>query len=174
MPIDLPASPPPKPRAPFRLGGRFVLLAMIGFFAVVAGANAVMMTVAIRTMPGVDVKSAYETSQRFNQEIERMRAQAARGWRVEADLRHDGAESVVEIAFLDKLGVPVRGLDVEARLEHPATRSQDRDEHLSEAAPGRYLARMPALHAGGWTLAITARRDSSAVFDTRSRIVLKD
>lgn len=174
MPIDLPAPPPPQPRAPFRLGGRFVLLAMLGFFAVVSGVNAVMMTLAIRTMPGVDVKSAYETSQRFNQEIERMRAQAARGWQVNADLRHEGAESVVEVSFLDRLGVPVRGLAVEARLEHPATRAQDRNEHLSEAAPGRYLARMPALHAGGWTLAVTARRDGTAIFDTRSRIVLKD
>lgn len=173
MPIDLPA-PPAPPRPPFRLGGRFVLVAMLGFFAVVAGANAVMMTVAIRTMPGVDVKSAYETSQRFNQEIVRMRAQAARGWQVNADLRRVGTETVVELAFLDKLGAPVAGLEVEARLEHPATRSQDRDEHLSEAAPGRYLARMPALHAGGWTLAVTARRDGAAVFDTRSRILLKD
>lgn len=174
MPIDLPAPSPPPPRAPFRLGGRFVLVAMLGFFAVVAGVNAVMMTVAIRTMPGVDVKSAYETSQRFNQEIARMRVQAARGWLVNADLRHEGAETVVEVAFLDKLGAPVAGLDVKAKLEHPATRSQDRDEHLSEAAPGRYLARMPALHAGGWTLAITARRDGAAVFDTRSRLLLKD
>lgn len=174
MPIDLPASPPPPPRAPFRLGGRFVLGAMLGFFAVVAGVNAVMMTVAIRTMPGVDVKSAYETSQRFNQEIARMRAQGARGWQVDADLRREGAETVVEVAFLDKLGTLVRGLDVVARLEHPATRSQDRDERLSEVAPGRYSARMPALHAGGWTLAITARLDGSAVFDMRSRIMLKD
>jgi nitrogen fixation protein FixH len=173
MPIDLPASPPPSP-APFRLGGRFVLVAILAFFAVVVGANAVMMTVAIRTMPGVDVKSAYETSQRFNQEIARMRDQTARGWQVDAGIGRDGAGTVVTVSFLDRLGVPVTGLAVEAKLQHPATRAEDRDEQLAEQAPGRYAARLPALHAGAWTLAITARRDGEAVFDTRSRILLKD
>lgn len=173
MPIDLPTSPPP-PRAPFRLGGRFVLVAILGFFAVVAGANAVMMTAAIRTMPGVDAKSAYETSQRFNQEIARMRAQVARGWQVDADLRRDGAGTIIAVSFLDKLGVPVTGLQVEAKLQHPATRSEDRDERLMESAPGQYVARVPALHAGAWTLAIKARRDGATVFDTRSRVLLGD
>jgi nitrogen fixation protein FixH len=173
MPTDLPA-PPPPPAAPFRLGGRFVLASMLGFFAVVAGANAVMMTAAIRTMPGVDVKSAYETSQRFNDEIARMRAQSARGWNVDAALRHDGSDTLVTVSFLDRLGAPVTGLAVEAKLQHPATRAHDRDERLAEQAPGHYAARLPALHAGAWTLAITGKRDGEAVFDTRSRVLLKD
>ncbi len=83
MPIDLPAAQSP-PQRPFEVSGRMVLFAMVAFFAVVAGVNAVMMTVAIRTMPGVDVKSAYETSQRFNGEIARMQAQTERGWRAQA------------------------------------------------------------------------------------------
>ncbi|MGH6782868.1 MAG: FixH family protein, partial [Sphingomonadaceae bacterium] len=61
MPIDLPAPPVPGRRRPSELGGRAVLFGMIGFFIVVAGANGVMMVSAIRTMPGADVKSAYET-----------------------------------------------------------------------------------------------------------------
>ncbi len=173
MPIDLPALPP-TPRAPFRLSGRFVLFAMIGFFVVVAGVNAVMMTIAIRTMPGVDVKSAYETSQRFNQEIARMRAQAERGWHVDADLRRDGGAEVVAVTFSDKSGQPVAGLSVDVRLEHPARRGSDRQLELPEVAPGRYLARLADLPSGAWTVALTARRDGAAIFDTRSRVILKD
>lgn len=174
MPIDLTAPVPPRQTQPFRLTGRMVLASMLGFFAVVAGANAVMMTAAIRTMPGVDVKSAYETSQRFNDEIARMREQSARGWNVDAALRQDGANTLIAVSFLDRLGVPVTGLAVEAKLQHPATRAQDRDERLAEQTPGHYAARLPALHAGAWTLAITATRDGAAVFDTRSRVILKD
>mgnify|MGYP001068389893 CR=1 FL=1 len=71
MPIELAASGPAEqpPHRPFRVTGRLVLAALIGFFLVVAGVNATMMTVAIRTMPGVDAMSAYETSQHFNAEI---------------------------------------------------------------------------------------------------------
>lgn len=173
MPIDLPALPP-APRAPFRLSGRFVLFAMIGFFAVVAGVNAVMMTIAIRTMPGVDVKSAYETSQRFNQEIARMRAQGERGWHVDADLRREGGAEVVAVSFADKAGRPVVGLSVDVRLEHPARRGSDRQVALAEIAPGRYQAQLSDLPAGAWTLVLSAQRDGAAVFDTRSRVMLKD
>ncbi|MEN5082865.1 FixH family protein [Bosea sp. TWI1241] len=168
MPIEVPA----RPREPFRLTGRLVLLAMVGFFAVVAGVNAVMMTIAISTMPGVDVKSAYESSQRYNGEIARMRAQQARGWTVDASLRRAGEAAAVSVDFADKAGKPVTGLAVTVRLEHPARRVEDHEAKLSEVAPGRYAAQVPATHAGGWTLALTATRDDATLFETRSRVML--
>lgn len=174
MPIDLPAPTAPRPRQPFALSGRMVLAGMIGFFAVVAGVNAVMMTVAIRTMPGAEVKSAYETSQRFNGEIARMQAQDARGWQVSAEVVRTGADAALALSLRDRTGAPVTGLDVKAKLEHPATRQQDRDARLGETAPGRYGAIVPELHGGGWTLAIEARRAGEPLYLSRNRIVLKD
>lgn len=174
MPIDLPVRAAPSPRRPFELSGRIVLASMIGFFVVVGGVNAIMMTIAIRTMPGVDVKSAYETSQRFNSEIARMHEQDARGWQAQADIHRSGGDALVALSLHDRHGLPVRGLAVEARLLHPATRQQDRDATLSEAAPGSYAARLPAIHSGGWTVVIEARRDGEPVFVSRSRVVLAD
>jgi nitrogen fixation protein FixH len=178
MPIDLtaPAERPERAASgrPFRFSGRMMLACMVGFFLIVAGANAVMMTVAIRTMPGVDVKSAYETSQRFNGEIARMQAQAERGWQASAQLRRTGSDAVVTLSLRDRSGAPVTGLAVAARLEHPAARREDREAALGETAAGDYTATIPAIHGGGWTLAITAARGEEQVFVSRSRVVLKD
>lgn len=178
MPIDLiaPAERPERGPSgrPFRFSGRMMLACMVGFFLVVSGANAVMMTVAIRTMPGVDVKSAYETSQRFNGEIARMQAQAERGWQASAELRRAGTDAVVTLSLRDRTGAPVTGLAVAARLEHPAARREDHEAALGETAAGDYAAAIPNVHGGGWTLAITATRGEEQVFISRGRVVLKD
>ena len=174
MPIDLTAPVPPRQTKPFRLTGRMVLAGMIGFFLVVAGVNAVMMTIAIRTMPGVDVKSAYETSQRFNGEIARMQAQVQRGWQASAQLRRSGTDAVVSLSLRDSAGAPVAGLLVDARLEHPAARREDHAASLTEGAAGDYTATVPAVHSGGWTLVVQAVQGTETVFVSRSRVVLKD
>lgn len=173
MPIDCPAAPSP-PRRPFEVSGRMVLFAMVAFFVVVAGVNAVMMTIAIRTMPGVDVRSAYETSQRFNGEIARMHAQTERGWRAQARVSRSGRDAVVTLTLREQAGAPVRGLAVEARLQHPASRQEDHHAVLVETDPGIYAATIASVHRGAWTLAVEARRGSETQFVSRSRLMLAD
>ncbi|SIR17085.1 FixH family protein [Bosea sp. (in: a-proteobacteria)] len=173
MPLDLPAAPP-LPRRPFEVTGRLVLGSLVGFFLVVAGVNATMMTFAIRTMPGLDVKSAYESSQRFNSEFDRMRTQDQRGWQAEGTARRQGEGAVISLRLRDRLGAPITGLAVEAALDHPATHALDRQATLRETAPGTYTASLDAVHAGRWHLAITATRAGETVFVSQNRIVLKD
>jgi nitrogen fixation protein FixH len=173
MPIDLPA-PQSPPQHPFKVSGRMVLFAMVAFFAVVAGVNAVMMTVAIRTMPGVDVRSAYEASQRFNGEIARMQAQTERGWRAQARVSRAGNDAVVTLILREQAGAPVTGLSVEARLQHPASRQVDRQAVLVETGPGIYVATVTSVHRGAWTLAVEARRGNEMQFVSRSRVMLAD
>lgn len=174
MPIDLPAPAAPRTGRPFELTGRMVLLGMIAFFLVVAGVNGIMMTVAIRTMSGVDTRSAYEASQRYNGEIARMQAQTERGWQAQASIRRVGADAGVMLSLADRSGEPVRGLRVVASLQHPATRTEDRTAALIETAPGRYEASLAGLHGGGWTLALKAHRGEDLLFVSRSRVLLKD
>lgn len=174
MPIDLPAPAAPPAARPFELTGRMVLFGMIAFFLVVAGVNGIMMTVAIRTMSGVDTRSAYEASQRYNDEIARMQAQAERGWHAEASVQRAASDAGVVLSLTDKAGKPVRGLRVVAALQHPATRAEDRSAALIETAPGRYEATLAGLHGGGWTLAFQAHRGENLLFVSRSRILLKD
>lgn len=173
MPIELPASPTEPPR-PFALNGRMVAAALVIFFLVVVAANATMLTMALRTMPGVDVKSAYETSQRFNGEIARMHDQAARGWQAQVAIARTGAGAALAVDLRDRNGAALDGLSVRARLERPATRQEDREANLTETATGRYEAQIADLHAGGWTLALEARRGDETLFVSRSRILLRD
>jgi nitrogen fixation protein FixH len=173
MPLDLPAAPR-RPRRPFEVTGRLVLGSLVGFFLVVAGVNATMMTVAIRTTPGVDVKSAYESSQRFNREFDRMRTQDQRGWQADGTARRQGDGAVVTLRLRDRIGAPITGLAVEAALDHPATHALDLRSTLRETAPGTYTASLDAVHAGRWHLAVTASRAGETVFVSQNRIVLKD
>ncbi len=118
MPLDLPASPQ-LPRRPFEVTGRLVLGSLVGFFLVVAGVNATMMTVAIRTMPGVDVKSAYESSQHFNTEFDRMRTQDQRGWQAEGTAQRQGDGAVISLRLRDRLGARSRALRSRPRSTTP-------------------------------------------------------
>lgn len=60
--------------------GRFVLITTIAFFAVVIGVNMVMMRLAITTLPGTEVDSAYSASLAYQGEIDAARQQNERDW----------------------------------------------------------------------------------------------
>ncbi len=48
-----------RPVSPFRLTGRHVLLAFVGFFATIAAADAVLVSSALRTFTGLEAASPY-------------------------------------------------------------------------------------------------------------------
>ena len=48
--------------SPSPLTGRKVLLMLVAFFGVVIGVNVIMMKLAIQTLPGTEVDSAYSAS----------------------------------------------------------------------------------------------------------------
>lgn len=169
---DLLLSEKRSSREPYKVTGKTVLVYLIVFFAVVASANAVMMTLALKTMPGVDVKSAYEASQNYNVEIARAREQEERGWRANVALNADKGERQIVINFVDKTGAPVRGLTVQARLAHPADRKADIAAEAHEIAPGIYSARFATAHGGAWDLVIEGRQSGRDIYRSRSRIRL--
>lgn len=164
----------PAPRPAFELTGWMCLAMMLAFFLVVSSVNAVMMTLAIRTMPGSDAKSAYETSQKFNREIARMHAQSARGWQAQADITRDGDGARITLVLNDREAVAVRGLAVMARLQHPASRQLDREARLVEVAAGVYDAKVARIPPGAWTLAVEAERDGEPLFSSRTRFLMKE
>ena len=67
------SSASPKP-----LTGRKVLAMLIAFFGVVIGVNVTMMKLAILTLPGTDVDSAYTASLGYEKEIMAAHDQDAR------------------------------------------------------------------------------------------------
>ena len=60
------------------LTGRFVLLTLVSFFGVVFAVNFAMMKLAIDTLPGTEVDSAYSASLGYGREIVAARDQNMR------------------------------------------------------------------------------------------------
>jgi nitrogen fixation protein FixH len=174
MPTDIVASATHRRPSTFRLQGWHVLAILLGFFGVVGGVNAVMLRMALTTMPGLDARNGYDESQRYNRRITDAEAMDARGLKVSAELGRAGTGAELQIGVQARDGAPLAGAHVSARLEHPAIRSRDLTLELIEYAPGRYAARVDDIAAGGWTMVILVREkvDGAPVFLSRNRITL--
>lgn len=172
MPYENPVST--APRRPFALTGGMVAAMLILFFGVVVSVNATILTVALRTMPGVETRSAYETSQHYNEEIARQHERDARGWSAAATLARQGEGARLTVILADRNGGPLVGLAAGARLRHPATSARDHDLALSESRPGRYEAGFKTIETGSWILELQAKRGEEVVFVSRSRVILAE
>lgn len=163
---------PARPARP--ITGRDVLFCMIAFFAVIIAVNIVMMVLAIRTMPGLETKSAYEASQRFNRELDKIAAQDGRAWQVDIALG-DAAKGIpFAIEARDRDGRPLAGLDVIVRFERPADQRFDQRIALEAHGAGRYLAARPALAPGQWIVTAEIARGGEVMFVSRRKLVLAE
>lgn len=173
MPVDLTPSLP-KPAKSFELKGGHVLAALIVFFAVIFAVNATMMSLAIRTMPGIEVKSAYEASQQFNRRLDAIAEQDQRGWQVDVGTGGMRSGTPFSVHVRDKAGTELAGLTVGARFERPADARFDHKVVLADLGAGRYSAATPALAPGQWVVTIEILRGSERQFVSQRRIVVKE
>lgn len=175
MPTVLPIAAPPA-REP-RLTGRVVLACLVGFFLVVAGANAVMITAAITTFGGARTDSSYKAGQRFAAEHAAAAAQDALGWTVgtalvtaASDADAAAPERVVTVSAVDAGGVPLAGMEAHVRLEHPADNRRDLAVAMSPTGPGLFEGTVAAAH-GQWDLVVELERDGTTMFRSTRRIL---
>lgn len=156
------------------LTGRTVLICLLGFFGVVVGVNMTMMKLAIDTLPGTEVASAYRASLAFNSEISAARAQDTRGWQVAAHVERAGdGRASVRIEARDGGGALVTGATFSGRLARPATTRDDRPVALAERESGVYRGAADDVAPGQWDLIIEAERGGERLFRSRNRVVLK-
>lgn len=154
------------------LTGRHVLLIFAAFFLTIIGVNALMVTFAIGTFSGEDVKGAYVKGLDYNRTLEKRAAEAASGYAatVEGARRADG---VVRLeAHLTLNGAAADGAAVEALVRHPANAHLDRTVTLTAAGDGLYAAEIADLPAGRWDAEITVSRAGAEVLQERVRLWL--
>lgn len=173
MPVELRSATPPRPEKQ-GITGRHVLFALIAFFAVIATVNAVMIYLALQTMPGTQVKSAYEASQRFNRGLEAIATQDKLGWQVDVATTGLQSGAPLNIHVRDRNGETISGLEVQVRIERPTDARLDRKVRLVDTGGGRYGAALPDLAGGQWTLIVEIYRGESRQFVSERRIVLRD
>jgi len=161
-------SVPSKP-----LTGRKVLFMLLGFFCVVFGVNFLMMKLAIDTMPGTEVDSAYSASLAYEQDIVAARDQNARNWKVDAHIQRgaDGG-ATLQVEARDDSGKPMSGLKFQGRLERPTDRRADQPVVLAEMGIGIYRGSAPLIAAGQWDLVLEGIAAGRRIFLSKNRVLL--
>lgn len=159
---------PPKP-----LTGRFVLLTLLAFFGVVFAVNFAMMKLAIDTLPGTEVDSAYSASLGYEKEIAAAHAQNSRNWQVNAHIQRgpDGNATLL-VEARDNGGAPISGLKFQGRLERPTDRRADRPVELPEVGRGIYRGSAPLVAAGQWDLVLEGDAAGRRMFLSKNRVLL--
>jgi nitrogen fixation protein FixH len=167
------AAHPAETPSAAKLSGGTVLASLIAFFGVVIGVNVVMMTLAISTMPGLEVESPYIAGLKYNAEISAAREQAGRGWRMTSHVDRDaGGRAVVSVEARDRNGAPLTGLALTVRLARPTDKRADRIVVLTERAGGSYRGEASDVVEGLWDVEFDADRGAERMFRSKNRITL--
>jgi len=158
----------PKP-----LTGGKVLFMLIAFFGVVIAVNGIMAKLAIQTLPGTEVDSAYSASLAYENEIAAAHDQNARNWKVDAHIQRgpDGG-ATLEVEAHDSSGLPMSGLKFEGRFERPADRRADQAVTLAEVASGVYRGSAPLIGPGQWDLVLEGDTAGQRLFLSKNRVLL--
>lgn len=171
--LPQPASPAHRER---RLTGRVVLLSLVGFFLVVASANAVMITAAVTTFGGAKTDSSYRAGQRYAAEKAAADAQDALRWKVDTMILTTAAtaesaapERIITVTAVDASAQPLDGLAAVIRLEHPTDTRRDQVATTEATGAGSYRGTVPAA-PGQWDLVVELSRDGETLFRSRQRV----
>jgi nitrogen fixation protein FixH len=161
------------PVSPKPLTGGKVLAMLIAFFGVIISVNMVMMRLAIQTMPGTEVDSAYTASLAYEKEIVTAHNQNARNWKVDAHIeRGPNGGAMLRVEAQDKDGKPMSGLKFQGRFERPTDRRADQPVTLAEMGMGIYRGNAPDIAAGQWDLVIEGVAAGQRMFLSKNRVVL--
>lgn len=159
-----------KPR---QLTGKVVLASLIAFFGVVFGVNGLMMALAIKTLPGTEVDSAYAASLGYENEIAAARDQERRGWKVDAKLtREPDGKATLRVEARDKAGLPLTGLAFTGRLERSTDKQFDREITLAELGGGIYQGAVTEVLPGRWDLVLEGDHNAIRMFLSKNRLKL--
>ena len=162
-----------SPVSPKPLTGRAVLVMLVAFFVVVFGVNGVMMKLAIQTLPGTEVDSAYSASLAYEKEIAAARDQDARAWKVNAHVQRgtDGG-AMVQVEARDNKGRPMPGLTFQGRFERPTDRRADQPVDLTDVGGGIYRGSAPLIAPGQWDLVLEGDAAGQRMFLSKNRVLL--
>jgi len=162
-----------SPVSPKPLTGRMVLFMLVVFFGVVFGVNGLLMRLAIQTLPGTEVDSAYSASLAYEKEIAAARDQDARAWKVNAHVQRgaDGG-ATVQVEARDNKGLPMAGLTFQGRFERPTDRRADQPVGLTDVGGGVYRGSAALIAPGQWDLVLEGDAAGQRMFLSKNRVLL--
>jgi nitrogen fixation protein FixH len=182
MPTDLAAMPASRDQAlaasdfvpaTRHFTGRHALIWAFFFFGITIGMNVLMMTLAVKTMPGTVVDSAYKAGQAYNGNIAAARAQEARHWQVDTHVeRSPEGFATIKVMARDAAGNPVHALKAQALFQRPTDRRADVRVDLAANGAGAYRGNGVDVLPGAWDVVLTLDSNGERVFQSKNRVVL--
>ena len=159
--------------SPKQLTGRHVLLILVAFFGVVIAVNVTMARLAVETLSGTEVDSAYTASLGYEKEIAAAHDQDARKWEIDAHIdRAASGAAVLQVRARDKAGRPLTGLSFTGRFERPTDKRADLAVGLDEVGIGVYRGRLDEIAPGQWDLVLEADAKGQRMFRSKNRVLL--
>jgi nitrogen fixation protein FixH len=155
------------------LTGRKVLVMLLAFFGIVIGANLTMMKLAMQTLPGTEVDSAYSASLAYEKQITAAHDQNARNWKVDAQVvRSADGVATLQVEARDNSGKPMSGLKFQGRFERPTDRRADQVVALAETGMGVYRGTAAVIAPGQWDLVLEGDVAGRRMFLSKNRVLL--
>jgi len=154
------------PRGNARTAWRFFPWYVAGGIAFVMVVNFAMMSMAVRTFPGLATTNGFGASNGYDHVLKTAERQDALGWTVRDTL--DGGRPVVTLS--DRAGSPLVGARLSAAAERPLGEATPATLAFRATAPGRFVAEA-ALPPGQWDLDLTVTALGGEYHTTRRLVV---
>ncbi len=149
--------------------GWHMLFIMIGFFAVVIGANLYMAISADRAWTGLVVKNSYVASQEYNAKLAASRAQHAMGWSSNIEI----VDGEFIFMLLDGEQKPLSAQEVIVQINRPVGTKDDVQLILQQREDGKYSANID-LGAGVWKVHLIANFADQPAFEHYYKLVIEE
>ncbi len=163
---------------PFQVTGRMVLITMVAFFAVIFSVNALFITMAAQTFPGIVTEKPFKKglARDFNSERAALAEQAERGWRagVEHAFNAGAQTAQVRVVMVDDYDRPLSGLALTGAMGRVIDADADQALAFVEVEPGLYQAEAAGVSAGRWKLTFATAFPDGAPFRAQRTVCLPD
>lgn len=147
-------------RAP-RQKGWYIPWIFVGLFLVVAAVNGVMIHFAFSSWTGLQTEEHFLKGIKYNQDLAGARAQAERGWQVNADFTStEPLKGLASLTLRDKNGALLDGATVKIKLIRPTSVGHDVTMDLPYLGEGRYAAPVTLTLEGQWDMRVEIQHAS--------------
>jgi nitrogen fixation protein FixH len=156
-------------RAP-RQKGWYIPWIFVGLFLVVAAVNGVMIHFAFSSWTGLQTEEHFLKGIKYNQDLAGARAQAERGWQVNADFTStEPLKGLASLTLRDKNGALLEGATVKIWLIRPTSAGHDVSMDLPYLGDGRYAAPVTLSLEGQWDMRVEIQH-SSGDYQSQKRV----
>ncbi len=144
-----------------RQKGWYIPWIFVGLFLVVAVVNGVMIHFAFSTWTGLQTEEHFLKGIKYNQDLAGARAQAERGWQVNADFTStEPLKGLASLTLRDKNGALLDGATVKIKLIRPTSVGHDVTMDLPYLGEGRYAAPVTLTLEGQWDMRVEIQHAS--------------